>query len=101
MTICDKADSSRTGRERIIRMRELASRLTLSSSYIYSMIKSGRFPRPLPLVPGGRAKGWTESDLSQWLAGRQKFRNPKQTVSEFSTPAETGFANERGDHRHE
>ena len=45
---------------RIIRMAQLRAKYPLSESHIYWLIKHGKFPKPFPLVPGGRAVGWFE-----------------------------------------
>jgi prophage regulatory protein len=75
MTSVDSPSAINNSRERIVRMRELAARLALSSSHLYALIKTGRFPRPVSLIPGGRAKGWTEQDISKWLKGRVELRD--------------------------
>ena len=53
---------------RIIRMRELREKLKLSPSHLYSLISKGLFPAPFPLIQGGRATGWDESDIDNYLA---------------------------------
>lgn len=45
---------------RVIRMAQLRAKYPLSESHIYWLIKQGKFPKPFPLVPGGRAVGWYE-----------------------------------------
>ncbi len=37
----------------------------LSRSTIYLRIKKGQFPKPIKL--GGRAVGWVEQDVQNWL----------------------------------
>ncbi len=53
---------------RIIRMAQLREKYPLSESHIYSLIKQGLFPKPFPLVPGGRAVGWYEDTIDDYLA---------------------------------
>ena len=53
---------------RIIRMDELRAKYPLSASHIYWLIKKGKFPKPFSLVPGGRAKGWFEDTIDDYLA---------------------------------
>jgi len=31
------------------------------------MVASGRFPKPFPIIPGGRATGWFESTIDAYL----------------------------------
>lgn len=75
MTNVDLSSKANNGHERIVRMRELAGRLALSSSHLYALIKAGKFPKPVELVPGGRSKGWPEHELSAWLRSRIELRD--------------------------
>ncbi|MAA75048.1 MAG: AlpA family transcriptional regulator [Salinisphaeraceae bacterium] len=52
----------------IIRLPEVKARTGLSRSTIYLRIQQGQFPQPISL--GGRAVGWVESELEQWLTAR-------------------------------
>jgi prophage regulatory protein len=52
---------------RIIRMAQLRAKFPLSESHIYGLIKQGKFPKPFPLVPGGRATGWYEDTIDEFL----------------------------------
>ena len=75
MTNYDYRAPANDDKKRIVRMRELAARLALSSSHLYSLVKSGKFPKPVSLIPGGRAKGWPEHELSAWLQHRIEVRD--------------------------
>ena len=55
----------------ILRLPTVLSRTGLSRSSIYLRISNGEFPKPISL--GGRAVGWLESDINQWLADRVEF----------------------------
>ena len=55
---------------RIIRMRELIEKVGYARSTIYALIKDGRFPAPFRLAPNGRAIGWFEDTIDQWLRDR-------------------------------
>jgi prophage regulatory protein len=95
MTTHDCRPPNSEGRDRIVRMRELAARMALSSSHLYALIRSGRFPKPVSLVPGGRAKGWTEQELSNWLRSRVQLRdssNPNPTPSAAATAADASLS---------
>lgn len=50
---------------RILRFSEVVSRTGLSRSSVYGRIRSGEFPNPVPL--GGRAVGFIEREVSQWI----------------------------------
>lgn len=50
----------------ILRLPAVKNRTGLSRSSIYLRITNGEFPKPIPL--GGRAVGWLEEDIDNWLA---------------------------------
>ena len=56
---------------RVLRMRDLRDRLQLSTSQVFSLIARGLLPKPFPIVPGGRAVGWLESDIAHWILQRK------------------------------
>lgn len=49
----------------ILRLPDVKARTGLSRSTIYLRIAAGTFPRPVPL--GGRAVGWLESEIQNWI----------------------------------
>ena len=49
----------------ILRRREVEARTGLRRSTLYLRIADGKFPTPINL--GGRAVGWLESEIEQWL----------------------------------
>ena len=53
---------------RILRLPEVVARTGLSRSTIYARLEQGRFPRPVAL--GGRAVGWIESEIDEWIRER-------------------------------
>ena len=55
---------------RIIRMKELVSKVGYARSTIHALIKEGRFPEPFKLVPNGRANGWLEETIDKWMQDR-------------------------------
>ena len=54
--------------ESILRLPKVKSRTGLSRSTIYLRIAEGSFPKPVSL--GGRAVGWTESSINDWVNQR-------------------------------
>ena len=52
----------------ILRLPEVLARTGLSRSSIYLRIAEGRFPVPISL--GGRAVGWIEAEIQEWLEDR-------------------------------
>ena len=49
----------------ILRLPEVRRSTGLSRSTIYLRIAEGRFPKPVRL--GGRAVGWLEAEVQEWL----------------------------------
>ena len=49
----------------ILRLPTVKARTGLSRSTIYLRISEGRFPKPVSL--GGRAVGWIEAEITDWL----------------------------------
>jgi len=37
------------------------------------------FPKPFRLIPGGRAVGWLESQIDQWISERKSASNQEAT----------------------
>tara|TARA_B100000780_G_scaffold109088_1_gene76278 strand:- start:222 stop:443 length:222 start_codon:yes stop_codon:yes gene_type:complete len=58
---------------RILRMQDLPDRIGFRPSTIYELIAKGKFPRPFKLMPGGRAAGWLEATIDDWIADREQF----------------------------
>ena len=52
---------------RIIRMNELVDKVGYAKSTIHALVKDGQFPAPFKLTPNGRAIGWFEETIDQWL----------------------------------
>jgi len=49
----------------ILRLPTAKARTGLSRSTVYLRISEGRFPKPVSL--GGRAVGWVEEEITEWL----------------------------------
>lgn len=52
-------------KQRFMRLPEVKSVTGLSRSHIYDLISRGEFPSQYKL--GGRASGWLESEVSDWV----------------------------------
>jgi len=50
---------------RILRLPAVKDLVGLSRSSIYQRVSDGEFPRPISL--GGRAVGWVEAEVADWL----------------------------------
>ena len=52
---------------KVLRMKDLTDKVGYKPSTIYDLISKGQFPAPMKLVPNGRAIGWFESTIDEWL----------------------------------
>ena len=52
---------------RILRMKDLPAKVGFAPSTIYELVAKGEFPRPFKILPSGRAAGWFESTIDEWL----------------------------------
>ena len=57
---------------RFLRRREVLKRLGVSAVTLWRMVKSGRFPAPVPISAGIEA--WRESDYEAWAQARAADR---------------------------
>ena len=47
--------------------KEVAARLGISESHVENVRKREDFPKPFPIIKGGRKLGWNEDELEQWI----------------------------------
>ena len=55
---------------RILRMKDLPNKIGYQPSTIYGLISEGKFPKPVKISPGGRAAGWHEAQIDEWIEER-------------------------------
>jgi len=60
----------------ILRLPAVKARTGLSRSTIYLRIAEGSFPKPVSL--GGRAVGWIEAEVNDWL--KQQIESSRQAA---------------------
>ncbi len=56
----------------IVRHNLVRQKLQISSAKLFDMIAKGEFPKPFPIIPGGRAVGWLESEVDNWILSRRE-----------------------------
>lgn len=54
----------------LLRRSDVEARTGLARATIYNLVRAGKFPPPIPLTESGRAVGWLESDINQYLRSR-------------------------------
>ena len=52
---------------RLLRWSEVSKIIPFSRSYIYDLMRQGRFPKGYKLIKGGQAVGWWASDINEYL----------------------------------
>ena len=60
---------------KILRLRDVIERCSLSRSSIYAFMQTNKFPKPIRL--GVRAVGWLESEIESFLTERAEQRGGK------------------------
>ena len=55
---------------KLIRIKEVIRQTGVSKSYLYQLRAKGLFPQTVPLVPGGKAVAWVESEVQDWIQSR-------------------------------
>jgi prophage regulatory protein len=53
-------------------MRDICQKLGLCPSTVHDLVARGVFIKPFTLIPGGRAVGWLEVDVDQWIFDRKE-----------------------------
>ena len=61
----------------ILRLPNVKASTGLSRSTIYLRISQGTFPKPVKL--GGRAVGWVQTEIQEWL--QQQIEASRRTVA--------------------
>ena len=56
---------------RVLRLGDVCTKTGLKRSTIYVLMSKGTFPQSFALVPGGRAKGWLEASVDEYLKQRK------------------------------
>jgi prophage regulatory protein len=74
------ADIDDTQVARTLRMKDLPEKIGLRPSTIYALVAQGRFPAPFKLLPGGRAVGWLETTVDDWLG--EQIERQKSEVNQ-------------------
>lgn len=71
---CDNPGKAHQPPLAVLRLPSVKERTGLARSTLYLRIAAGSFPKPIGL--GGRAVGWLESEVEEWIAARIAERNP-------------------------
>ena len=55
---------------KIIRHVQVCQKLCISPASLFDMVAKGDFPKPFPIIPGGRSVGWLEAEVDAWIMQR-------------------------------
>ena len=56
---------------RILRHEQVREKLCVSRAKLFAMVSAGQFPKPFPIIPGGRSVGWLEHEVDEWIMARR------------------------------
>ncbi len=59
---------------KLLRLTELLAIVGIGKTALYQRIKNGTFPAPIK-IGGGRASGWIEAEIIQWLTEQVQNRH--------------------------
>jgi prophage regulatory protein len=62
-------------KEKLLRIKQVQDRTSLSKSYIYQLCSQNQFPKSIQLVAGGSSVAWIESEIQDWINSRIKARD--------------------------
>ena len=57
-------------KEKLLRIKQVQDRTSLSKSYIYQLCSQNQFPKSIQLVAGGSSVAWIESEIQEWIDSR-------------------------------
>jgi len=60
--------------DRIIKQDELSDRMGVTRQTLYNWEKNGQMPKRFKLAKDGRAVGWLESEIEDWISERVAAR---------------------------
>ncbi|WP_073586514.1 helix-turn-helix transcriptional regulator [Vibrio quintilis] len=63
---------------KILRLKEVMAMCGIKKTAIYSYMEQGYFPKSVPL--GGRAVGWVESEVIDWINARIQERDEQNAA---------------------
>jgi predicted DNA-binding transcriptional regulator AlpA len=65
-------------RIRILRHTQVCRKISVSPAKLFDMINKGEIDKPFKIIPGGRACGWLEHEIDDWILNRKN--DPENTL---------------------
>jgi len=75
---------------RVLREREVLARIRLSHTRLWELEQAGKFPRRFKISEDGRACGWLESEVEEYIA--QRIAQSRGIPRPDRRPAQRGSA---------
>ena len=66
----NSSNTSNKQPEKLLRWPEVQARVGFCKSYSYVLQKKGIFPLPIKIIEGGRATGYLESEINEFINAR-------------------------------
>ena len=66
----NSSNTSNKQPEKLLRWPEVQARVGFCKSYSYVLQKKGIFPLPIKIIKGGRATGYLESEINEFINAR-------------------------------
>ena len=58
---------------KVLKVKEVASEISISVPQVYKLVSLGRFPKPIKL--GERGSGWLRIEIDAWLESKIEERD--------------------------
>jgi prophage regulatory protein len=65
---------------RLLRLPAVEDAVGMGKTQIYEAIERGVFPKPVPILEGGRAVGWVEDEIIAYIEARIALRDEREAL---------------------
>jgi prophage regulatory protein len=65
---------------RLLRLSAVEDVTGMAKPAIYDAMERGVFPKPVPILEGGRAVGWVEEEIIDYIDARIALRNQREAL---------------------
>ena len=65
---------------RLLRLSAVEDVTGMAKTAIYDAMERGVFPKPVPILEGGRAVGWVEEEIVDYIDARIDLRNQREAL---------------------
>jgi prophage regulatory protein len=73
---------------RLLRLPAVEDVTGMKKTQIYDAIERGVFPKPVPILEGGRAVGWVEEEIIDFIEARIALRDQREALRETGVKPE-------------